>query len=79
MKYRLLVAGIGGFFILVGLNRLAHGDFFGMNRLHLPVYATDTICAGAAIVLCALIPPSWLEKAAMLPKSKPVGKKQRDQ
>jgi hypothetical protein len=75
MKHRLLVAAIGASFILVGLYKFAHGDFFGVNRLHRPVYPTDAIGAGAVIAVCALIPSSWLERAAKRPKSKSVGKK----
>lgn len=77
MKHRLLVAAMGASFSLVGLLRLARGDFFGVNRLRQPVYATDTIGAGAGIALCALTPSSWLERAAKLLKSRPVGKKPR--
>ncbi|HUE04395.1 MAG TPA: hypothetical protein VMR62_32895 [Bryobacteraceae bacterium] len=75
MKHRLLVAAIGGSFILGGLYKFAHGYFFGVNRLRQPVYATDAIGVGAAIAVCALIPSSWLERSAKLSKSKPVDRK----
>jgi hypothetical protein len=76
MKHRLLVAAIGAFFVLVGIYRLAaHGYLVGMNHLHQLVFSTDAIGAGAAIVVCALTPSSWIERSANLPKPKPPGKK----
>jgi hypothetical protein len=75
MRHRLLVAAIGAFFILVGLNRLASGVFVAVNHLHQPVYATDAIGLGAVIALFALIPSSWLERSARLRKPQPGGRK----
>lgn len=75
MRYRLLLVAIGAFFILGGVTTFAYRGFFGMNRLHQPVYATDAIAGGALIALCALIPSSWLERWASMPESKPADKK----
>jgi hypothetical protein len=62
--YRLLVGALGAALVWSGLYRFEHGMFTWLNWLHQPAYATGLIPAGAVVFAVALIPASWIDKAA---------------
>jgi hypothetical protein len=61
---RLLIATIGIVCTLGGIYKYRYGGFIGENWRHQPIYSTDLIALGAAVIVIALLPADWLEKLA---------------
>jgi uncharacterized membrane protein len=62
IRNRLVVALIGICLVLIGLYRVRSGSFVGTNWFGQPVFSTDILVLGVAVVLLALIPTFLLEK-----------------
>ena len=70
MRSRVLVVVFGVVCIVGGWFQFRHNPFIGMNSRHQPVYSTSFIGAGITIILCGLIPSSWVDGQRKSPDSK---------
>jgi len=64
LKNRLQVTGIGCLLLFGGLFRIRHGVFIVINWYGQPVSSHLMVVGGVMMILVALIPSAWIERAA---------------
>jgi hypothetical protein len=64
IKQRLGLVAMGAICLALGLFRMSRGVLFAINRHAVPMYSGAVIAMGAALIVLAMIPLSWLEIVA---------------
>jgi hypothetical protein len=67
---RLKAVGAGLILVAVGVLRMLGGVQVVTHWTGQPMFSWGLVAAGIVIVLSALVPPSWIAKAAQLPTGK---------